>query len=89
MAWVGRDLKDHQVPNPCHRQGCQLLDQVLDLIAQGHIQPGPKHLQGWGIHNTSGQPVPEPHHSLSKNLPPDIKPKSSLHVIYMFVSEIN
>jgi len=22
MAWVGRDLKGHPVPTPCHGQGC-------------------------------------------------------------------
>ena len=55
-----------------HRQGCQLLDQVLDQIAQGPIQPGLKKLQGSGIHSLSGQPVPAPHHSLSKKLPHDI-----------------
>ena len=46
MAWVERDLKDHQVPTPCHRQSCQLLDQALDQIAQGPIQPALKPLQG-------------------------------------------
>jgi len=35
----------------CHRQGCQLLDQVLDKVAQGLIQPCLKCLQGLGIHN--------------------------------------
>ena len=29
----------------CHRQGCQLLYQVLDQTAQGPIQPGLNHLQ--------------------------------------------
>ena len=47
----------------CHRQGCQLLDQVLDQIVQGPIQPGLKHLQGQNIHSLSGQPVTAPHHS--------------------------
>lgn len=35
-----KDLKDQQVSTPCHRQGCQLLDQVLDQVldlAQGPI----------------------------------------------------
>ena len=64
MAWVGRDPKDHQVPTPCHRQGHQPPDLVLDQAAQGLIQPGFKHLQGQSIHNPSGQPVPSPHHSL-------------------------
>lgn len=22
MVWVGKDLKDHLVPSPCHGQGC-------------------------------------------------------------------
>jgi len=42
------------------------------------IQPGLEHLQGWGIHHLSGQPVPAPHHSHSKEFPPDIQPKPSL-----------
>ena len=49
MGWVGRDLKNHQVPTPCHRQGCQLLDQVWHHVAKGPIQPDPEHLQGQGI----------------------------------------
>jgi len=35
-----KDLKDQQVSTPCRRQGCQLLDQVLDQVldlAQGPI----------------------------------------------------
>jgi len=36
------------------------------LAAQGPIQPGLEHLQGRGIHNLSGQPVPAPHHSLGR-----------------------
>jgi len=47
---------------PCHRQGCQPLYHVLGQIAQGPIQSGLKHLQVWGIHKLSGQPVPAPHH---------------------------
>jgi len=35
---------------PCYVQGCQ--------AAQSHIQPGLECLQGWGIHNLLGQPVP-------------------------------
>ena len=69
MAWVERDLKD-QVLIPCHRQGWQPLDEVLDQIAQGPIQPGLKYLQEWGIHNLPWQPVAAPHHSLSKKIPP-------------------
>ena len=49
---------------PYHRQGCQLLDQILDPIVQGPIQPGLKHLQGLGIHSLFGQPVLAPHYSV-------------------------
>jgi len=38
-------------------QGHQPPDLILDRAAQGPIQPGLKHLQGWGIHNLSGHPV--------------------------------
>ena len=77
MAWVGRDLKDHESLTPCKGQGHQPL-HLLDQAAQGLIQPGLEHLQGWGIHNLSEQPVPAPHHSPGKELPPNIQPKSSL-----------
>ena len=43
---------------------------LLDQVAQGPIQPGLEHLQGRGIYNLSGQPVPTPHHSPGKELPP-------------------
>ena len=42
---------------------------ILYQLAQGPIQPVLEHLQGRGIHSLSGQPVPEPHHSLGKELP--------------------
>ena len=61
MDWVGRDPKDHQVPNPCHRQGCQPQDLMLDQAAQGPIQPCLEHLQGQAIHSLCAQPVPAPH----------------------------
>ena len=63
---------------PCHRQDHQPPHLILDQAAQGPIQSGLKHLQGWGIHSLSGQPVPAPHHSHNKEHPPDIQPKSSL-----------
>ena len=37
--------------NPLPWAGCHPLDQA----AQGPIQPGLEHLQGWGIHNHSRQ----------------------------------
>ena len=42
---------------PCYVQGHQPPDQA----AQSHIQPGLECLQGWGIHNLLGQPVPVCH----------------------------
>jgi len=42
MVWIGRDLKDHPIPTSCH----WYLSPVE--AAQGHIQPGLEHLQGWG-----------------------------------------
>ena len=76
LAWVGRDLKDHEPPH--HRQGHQPPHLIPDQAAQGPIQPNLEHLQGQGIHTLSEQPVPALHHSHSKELPPDIQPKSSL-----------
>ena len=81
MVWVGKDLKDHESPtllNPRHRQGYQPPHLILDQSAQGPIQPGFEHLQEWGIHNLSGQPVSAPYHSHSKELFPDIQLKPSL-----------
>jgi len=40
---------------PCHRQGHQSPHLILDQAAQGPIQPGLEHLQGWSIHSLSGQ----------------------------------
>ena len=58
----------------CYVQGHQPPDQD----AQSHIQPGLECLQGWGIHNLLGQPVPVRHHPLSEKLPPNIQPKPPL-----------
>ena len=49
---------------PCYMQGRQPLDET----AQNHTQPGLECLQGWGIHNLSGQPVPVRHHPLSEKV---------------------
>ena len=78
MAWVGRDPKDHQVPIPLPQAGLTSTRSSTRSGWPGPIQPGLEHLQGQGIRNLSGQPVPEPCHSPSKKLPPNIQPKSSL-----------
>ena len=63
---------------PPARQGHQP-PHLLDQAAQGPVQPGLEHLQGWTGHP---QPlwaaVPAPHQSPGKALPPYIQPKSSL-----------
>jgi len=48
MAWVGRDLKYHTLPSPA---AGWLPPAAQD--AQGPIQPGLGHPQGWG--SGSGQ----------------------------------
>jgi len=48
---------------PCYVQDRHPLDQA----AQSHIQPGLECLQGWGIHNLLGQPVPVHHNTAWKN----------------------
>lgn len=68
MALVGRDLNDHLVPPPCHRQGHIPLGQA----AQSPIQPGLEHLQGWGNHSFSRQSVPVPHHAQSEEFPSNL-----------------
>jgi len=78
MAWVGRDLKDHQAPTPLCMQNHQPPHLIPDQAAHGPIQPSLDPLQERGTHSLSGQPVPAPHHSLCEELPPDIQPKSSL-----------
>ena len=50
MVWVGSDLKALPVPLPCRGQGCPPSAQA----AQGPIQPGLEHLQGWGTHSSLG-----------------------------------
>jgi len=63
-------------PPPHSRQGHQPPRLMQEQVAEGPIQLGLEHLQEQGIHNLSGQPVSAPHHSLGKELPPDIQPKS-------------
>lgn len=50
---------------------CQLLDQVLDQVAQHPVQPGLEHVQGQSIYNLSSQTVLAPHHPLTEKLPSD------------------
>jgi len=68
MAWVGRKFEAHPVRTPCCGQGYCPPAQA----AQGPIQPGLEHLQGWGVHSFSEQPIPVPHHPLSEKCLPKI-----------------
>ena len=56
----------HLVPTPRPGQGCHSAGEA----AQGPIQPGTEHLQRWGTHSFSGQPVPLPHHLHSEEFLP-------------------
>ena len=69
MAQVGRDLKDHQALTPCCRQGHQPPPLIPAQAAQGPIQPGLEHLQGWGIHSLSEQLFQHLTTLIVKNLP--------------------
>jgi len=69
---------------PCHGQGGQLPDQA----AQSHIQPGLECVQGWGIHNLLGQPIPVLYNPLSEKLTPSIF-KWSFKWSFMFVFSLN
>ena len=64
-----------KLQHSCCRQGHQSPYLILDQAAQGPIQPGLEHLQGWTGHLWA---VPAPHHSHSEELPLDIQPQSSL-----------
>jgi len=63
VARVEKDLKDHPVSTLLLWAGF-----TLDQAAQSYIQPSFECLQGWGIHNLSGQPVPVRYHPPSKKL---------------------
>ena len=59
IQWLGlkgpKGSSSLQLHPCCCRQGLQLPYVMLDQAAQGPIQPGLKHLQGWGIHSLPGQ----------------------------------
>ena len=53
LGWKGPQESMNLQP-PCHRQGHQPPHLILDLAAQGSIQPGLEHLQLRDIHSLSG-----------------------------------
>jgi len=61
-------LKNTSFQTPCHGQGHLSLDQA----AQSHIQLALEHVQGVGIHSSSGQLVPVPHPCHGKKFLPYI-----------------
>jgi len=78
IARVGRDLKVHESPILPPEAGPATSTFNTKPGCPGPHPTWPEHLQGWGTHSLSGQAVPAPHHSHSKELLPDIQPKSSL-----------
>jgi len=74
--WFGLEgtLKIISFQSPCHGQRHLPPDQV----AQSPVQPGLECFQGRGIHSSSGQPVPVPHHPYSKEFLSYIQSKSTL-----------
>lgn len=56
MECVGLEgtLKIIKSQPPCHRQGCQPLDQVKYWIRLHRTPSNLKHLQGWGNHISLG-----------------------------------
>ena len=78
MAWIGRDLKDHQAPTPLPYTRPPTFRSGTRPGCPGPIQPGLEHFQGQDIQNLSGQLVSAPHHSLCKELLPDTLSKPSV-----------
>mgnify|MGYP001857295965 CR=1 FL=1 len=73
VHWTS-NLKSMQPQTSYCGQGCLPPDQA----AQGSIQPGLEHPQGWGICSFFGQLVLGPHCPLSKEFLPNIQTKSPL-----------
>ena len=67
MAEVGRDLWRSSAPTTLLKQG------HLQLVAQDHVQTAFEYLQGWRIHNLSGQPVPVLSHPHGAKVFPDVQ----------------
>ena len=62
MAEVGRDLWMSPSPAPLPKQ-----DQ-LEQVAQDCVQSSSEYLQGWRLHNSSGQTVPVFDHPQNKEV---------------------
>jgi len=66
-------FKGHLVQLPCNEQGHPELDQVAQILIKPHLEC----FLGWGIHHTSQQPVPVPHHPRCERPFPYVQPKST------------
>ena len=84
MTRVGRDLKVHEAPTPLPGRATKL-PHLLDQVAQDPVQAGLEHLQGRGINNLTGQPVPGPNHSSSKELSPNIQPNVAINLFLVCI----
>ena len=67
MVEAGRDLWRSSGPTPLLKQG------HLGQVASDHVQIAFEYLQGWRLHNLSGQPVPVLGHPHSKKVFPDVQ----------------
>ena len=69
IDWLGLEGISRIIRFHLQRAGLPTARSSIRSRCWGPIQPGLKHLQGWVIHNLFGQPVPEPHRSVSEKLP--------------------
>ena len=66
MVEVGRDLWRSFGPTPLLKQG------HVEGVAQDCVQMAFEYLQGWRLHNLSGQPVPVLSHPHSEKVFPGV-----------------
>jgi len=64
---VGRDIWGLSCPTSLLKKG------HLKPVAQDHVQMAFEYLQGWRLHNISGQPVPVLGHPHSEKVFPDVQ----------------
>ena len=67
LAEVGRDVWRSSGLTPLLKQG------HLEMVAQDHAQMAFEYLQGWRLHNLTGQPVPVLSHPHGEKVFPDVQ----------------
>jgi len=72
MVQVGRQLYRQSCPTPVLKQG------HLEPVVQDSVQLAFKYLQGWRLHNPSGQPLPLLSHPHSEKVFPDVQTEPSV-----------